>query len=160
MAKEIERKFLVKEELWTAEKGSLYGTLYLQAYLCRKKKSTVRVRVVSDKAYLTLKGESKGATRQEFEYEIPLEDGRAILSNLVEGRIIEKTRYRHDFDGLTWEVDQFYGDNEGLLLAEVELNSEDQRIGFPPWVGEEVTGDERYYNANLISNPYKNWKSE
>ncbi len=155
MRTEIERKFLVREGDWR-EAGA---KTYRQGYLSTVKERTVRVRTIDDKAFLTIKGETVGATRREYEYEIPLEEAKELLDQLCERPLIEKKRYKLEHGGLTWEIDVFFGDNEGLIFAEVELESEDQVFEKPEWVGEEVTADPRYYNDNLISNPYKIWKS-
>ena len=155
MGTEIERKFLVTEGPW---RDAAVET-YRQGYLSTVKERTVRVRTINDKAYLTVKGISVGASRLEFEYEIPAEEAREMLDNLCEKPLIEKSRYKFDHCGLTWEVDVFFGDNEGLIVAEVELQSENQVFEKPQWVTEEVTSDPRYYNANLIKNPYSSWQS-
>ena len=154
MAQEIERKFLVTGDAW---RRLAKGTVYRQGYLSTVKERTVRVRTVGDKGYLTVKGLSVGAKRAEFEYEIPVADAGAMLNELCEHPLIEKVRYKIAFDGLIWEVDEFFGDNEGLIVAEVELSYEDQEIRRPDWIGEEVTDDPRYFNANLVAHPYKNW---
>lgn len=153
MGTEIERKFLVKEGPWREAAAETYR----QGYLSTVKERTVRVRTINDKGYLTVKGVSVGASRLEFEYEIPVADAEQLLDNLCEKPLIEKQRYKLDHGGLTWEIDVFFGDNEGLIVAEVELQSEDQVFERPDWVVDEVTSDPRYYNANLISNPYSNW---
>jgi CYTH domain-containing protein len=153
VATEIERKFLVKEGPWREASAKTYR----QGYLSTVKERTVRVRTIDDKAYLTIKGISVGASRLEFEYEIPVEDAEELLDKLCEKPLIEKSRHKLDHGGLTWEVDVFFGDNEGLIVAEVELQSENQVFEKPDWVAEEVTSDPRYYNANLIKNPYGNW---
>jgi len=153
MSKEIERKFLVQSEDW---RGAA-GTMYRQGYLSTVKERTVRVRVAGDKGYLTIKGVSKGATRTEYEYEIPIHDAQAMLDHLCERPLIEKWRHKIDYDGMAWEVDVFLGDNEGLVLAEVELQSEDQPVVYPPWIGREVTDDARYFNVNLVRHPYREW---
>jgi CYTH domain-containing protein len=153
MATEIERKFLVREGPWR-EAGA---KTYRQGYLSTVKERTVRVRTINDKGYLTIKGISVGASRLEFEYEIPVEDAEELLDSLCEKPLIEKSRHKLDHGGLTWEVDVFFGENEGLIVAEVELQSENQVFERPDWVAEEVTSDPRYYNANLIKNPYGNW---
>jgi len=155
MGKEIERKYLVKSSEW---KNLAKGTSYRQGYLSTVKERTVRVRTIDDKGFLTIKGITVGASRAEYEYEIPAADANAMLSNLCEKPLIEKNRYKIAHAGLTWEVDEFFGDNDGLIVAEVELTSEDQKIELPAWVGEEVTSDPRYFNSNLTKNPYKNWK--
>jgi len=153
MGTEIERKFLVKEGSWREAAGETYR----QGYLSTVKERTVRVRTIGDKGYLTIKGISIGASRLEFEYEIPVADAEELLDSLCEKPLIEKNRYKLDHGGLTWEVDVFFGDNEGLVVAEVELQSENQVFEKPDWVGEEVSSDPRYYNANLIRNPYSSW---
>ena len=112
---------------------------------------------INNKGYLTIKGITVGASRLEFDYEIPAVDAEELLDSLCENPLIEKNRYKVDYGTLTWEVDEFSGDNEGLIVAEVELQSEDQLFDLPEWVTEEVTTDPRYYNANLIKNPYSRW---
>jgi len=154
MATEIERKFLVKDDTW---RGLGEGGHYRQGYLSTEPDRTVRVRVVAGKGYLTIKGRTVDATRAEYEYVIPLADANAMLDELCERPLIEKTRYRIDCQGLLWEVDEFEGENAGLVIAEVELASADQVVALPDWVGEEVTTDPRYYNANLIANPFSRW---
>ncbi len=155
MGKEIERKFLVKEdEAWR----SVSGTVYRQGYLSTVKERTVRVRAIDDKAYLTIKGITVGATRREYEYEISVDDANQMLDKLCERPLIEKTRRIIEFEGLIWEVDEFFGDNKGLILAEVELEDEDQKLDRPAWIGEEVTDDPRYFNANLVNLPYTKWE--
>lgn len=153
MALEIERKFLLKEGAWRNEKG----TKYRQGYLNIAKERTVRVRIIDDDGYLTVKGVSRGAVRVEYEYEIPVAEAEAMLDDLCEKPLIEKMRYKIEFHGLVWEADEFFGENLGLLVAEVELESEDQSFVKPEWVGEEVTEDPKYYNANLIHHPYSKW---
>ncbi|RYY74283.1 MAG: CYTH domain-containing protein [Gammaproteobacteria bacterium] len=154
MALEIERKFLVSGDAWRSA-----PSVYLsQGYLNRAKERTVRIRVAGEKGFLTIKGANKGATRAEFEYEIPLADARELLS-LCDGPLIEKYRREIEFEGCVWEVDEFLGENAGLIVAEIELNSETQIFAMPNWVGEEVTHDARYYNSNLSNCPYKLWSS-
>ncbi len=152
MGKEIERKFMVKEGAWRNAKG----TRYRQGYLNSAKERNVRVRTMEDKAYLTIKGIAIGASRMEFEYEIPLPDADELLE-ICEKPLIEKTRYKIQEGGFVWEVDVFFRENQGLIVAEVELESEDQEFPKPDWVREEVTGDPRYFNSNLIKNPYIKW---
>jgi len=154
MALEIERKFLVKEGAWRNEKG----TAYRQGYLSSAKERTVRVRIIDTNGYLTVKGISRGAVRVEYEYEIPRAEAEAMLNDLCEKPLIEKMRYKIEFNGFVWEVDEFFGENQGLVVAEVELESEDQIFVKPEWVGEEVTGDPKYFNANLIHHPYSRWR--
>ena len=149
MGKEIERKFLVKNDAW---RSLAQGTMYRQGYLNTDKERTVRVRTVGDKAFLTIKGIPAGVTRAEYEYEIPFDDGNALLDTLAEKPLIEKKRYTIPFQGLVREVDEFFGDNRGLIVAEIELQSEDKQIPKPDWVGDEVSGDPRYFNSNLNRN--------
>ena len=153
MGKEIERKYLVRGEAW---RKLAQGVRYRQGYLSTVKERTVRVRTVDDRGYLTVKGVTVGATRKEFEYDIPRADA-ALLLEMCEQPLVEKVRYKIPFGGLTWEVDEFEGANQGLVVAECELSSEDQRIELPPWIGEEVTADPRYFNSNLIAHPFSKW---
>jgi len=154
MGKEIERKYLVEGDAW---RSLADGKRYRQGYLSTVKEHTVRVRTIGERGYLTIKGENEGITRAEFEYEIPFNDASELLDGLCERPLIEKDRYKISDRGLTWEVDDFFGDNAGLVLAEVELESEDQSFEKPDWIAREVSDDPRYYNVNLIANPYKNW---
>lgn len=157
MPKEIERKFLVKGDAWR-ELAS--GEVYRQGYLSSTKERTVRVRTAGKNGYLTIKGINVGATRREYEYPIPLKDADEMLDKLCQRPLIEKNRYRISYRGLTWEVDEFSGENKGLIIAEVELSDENQDIELPEWIGREVTGDAKYYNANLVQYPYSQWKKE
>jgi CYTH domain-containing protein len=152
MATEIERKFLVQGRPW----GDADGTKLTQGYLNPDKERTVRVRLAGDKAYLTIKGVTRGATRTEFEYEIPVADAEQLLK-LSEGAVIEKRRHVIVHDGSKWEVDEFLGLNAGLVMAEIELQAEDQPFSRPSWLGKEVTDDSRYYNSSLSSHPYSTW---
>ena len=154
MGTEIERKFLVKNQSWRSRAA---GVKYRQGYLNSARERTVRVRAVDDKGFLTIKSVATGATRQEYEYEIPLADAEAMLGDLCEKPLIVKARYKIHFGGRVWEVDEFFGDNRGLILAEVELAREKQKFEKPPWVGQEVTGDPRYFNSNLVRHPYGKW---
>ena len=153
MALEIERKFLVKDASW---KGLIPGVSYRQGYLSRHRERTVRVRTAGERGYLTIKGSSRGAARSEYEYEIPHGEALELLA-LCEKPIIEKVRYRIAYQGVVWEVDEFGGENRGLVVAEVELATEDQAIQLPPWVGAEVTTEEKYYNSSLVRHPYSQW---
>lgn len=153
---EIERKFLVDKSKWKRlEKPE--GKSVRQKYVLAKDGGSIRVRIKGDKGFITLKGKSKGFTRSEYEYEIPLNDAKELIEDFP-GGIIEKVRYKVLFDGKLWEVDEFSGDNEGLIMAEIELKSADESPNLPEWVGKEVTLDRKYYNAHLSKNPYKNWK--
>lgn len=155
MGKEIERKFLVAGDEW---KRGATGVAYRQGYLSTVKERTVRVRTVGDKGFLTIKGVTVGVSRSEFEYSIPTEDANAMLNDLCERPLIEKTRYKVRVGNLTWEIDEFFGENKGLVVAEVELQDEHQAFDRPPWAGQEVSGDPRYFNSNLIKTPYTRWK--
>jgi adenylate cyclase len=154
MAKEIERKFLVKGDEW---KAGVKGTVYRQGYLSSIKERVVRVRTIEDKGFLTIKGITKGVSRSEFEYEISVEDANNMLDHICERPLIEKTRCKIPVGGLVFEVDEFYGENAGLVVAEVELKDEDQKIDLPGWIGAEVSGDPRYFNSNLIRHPFTKW---
>ena len=153
MALEIERKFLVKGNDWR----NVQGTMYRQGYLNSDKNRNVRVRVIDDRGYLTVKGISRGAARVEYEYEIPKAEADAMLDNLCEQPLITKMRFKIEFKGYVWEVDEFFGANQGLIIAELELESENQVFIKPEWIGEEVTGDPKYFNSNLIHRPYSKW---
>ncbi|MCP3961070.1 MAG: CYTH domain-containing protein [bacterium] len=155
MGTEIERKFLLADDGWRSAGGS--GKLYRQGYLSTAVERNVRVRIIGDKGFLTVKGRAAGITRLEFEYEIPLADASRMLDELCFKPLIEKTRHLIEHSGLTWEVDEFAGDNAGLVVAEVELESEDQEIELPAWVGEQVTDDPRYLNSNLVEKPFTTW---
>ncbi len=152
---EIERKFLIENESWRAEVVSSKDIR--QGYLSTGQGRSVRVRLVGDLAKLTVKKRVKGATRLEFEYDIPAKDAEVLLDDVCDRPLIEKTRHIVERQGLTWEIDEFNGDNEGLIIAEVELEREDQPFEKPIWAGSEVTDDLRYYNASLVSYPYNVW---
>lgn len=156
MATEIERKFLVAGEGWRNHPQSDGGVRYTQGYLNRDKARTVRVRVAGAQGWLTIKGQNQGATRAEFEYPIPLADAQTLLS-LCDGPLIDKTRHTLTEGSTVWEVDEFHGDNAGLVVAEVELAAEDQPFARPDWLGAEVTHDPRYFNSSLIAKPYCRW---
>lgn len=156
MSKEIERKFLVERDSW--RKGTT-GVLYRQGYLNSAKERTVRVRTIAEKGFLTVKGLTVGCTRLEFEYEIPYADAEKMLDELAEKPIIEKLRYVIPAgDGLKWEIDEFLDVNQGLVVAEIELPSEETCFIKPAWLGKEVSLDPRFFNSNLVSNPYSTWK--
>lgn len=154
MGKEIEKKYLVTDDSY---KRLAQPKLYRQGYLSSSPDRVVRVRIVDDKAFITIKGPASGATRDEYEYEIPREDAQEMLNNLCEKPIIEKHRYIIDYSGRKWEVDEFHGENEGLVITEIELEDINQEYEMPLWVGEEVTADQRYANSNLIKNPFSKW---
>ncbi|WP_323814143.1 CYTH domain-containing protein [Cellvibrio sp. NN19] len=152
MAIEIERKFLVQGDAWRAAPAVFYS----QGYLNRDKARTVRVRIAGDEAFLTIKGQSIGASRVEFEYAIPLADARELLA-LCEQPLIEKYRRKIAYGGFIWEVDEFLGENLGLVVAEIEIPAEDTLFTRPAWVSEEVTSDARYFNSNLAKHPFSQW---
>ena len=153
MAKEIERKFLVQEN-WQPHTD---GIQIAQGYLSTVPERTVRVRIKGDKGFLTIKGKNQGISRAEYEYEIPVKDAQELLA-LAEQPVLTKTRYLEKHGDFLWEIDVFAGVNEGLVVAEIELPAENTKFPRPVWLGEEVSGDVRYYNANLIKSPYNLWK--
>jgi adenylate cyclase len=154
MGKEIERKFLVKGNSWRAQ---AHGKRYRQGYLSTVKERTVRVRVAGEQGFITVKGITIGDTRPEYEYEIPLADANEMIDKLCERPFVEKTRYRIPQGEVVFEVDEFEGVNRGLIVAEVELKSEDQKFDKPAWLGDEVSNDPRYFNANLVAKPFTTW---
>ena len=155
MALEIERKFLVDKTQWEGLKKPAPARI-AQAYLSKDITKTVRVRIKGDKAFLTIKGKTEGISRQEFEYEVPVADARALIK-LCDDSPLDKDRYVMKVGETSWEVDVFYGVNEGLILAEVELESENAVFEIPDWVAKEVSDDPRFYNVNLMENPYSTW---
>lgn len=157
MGTEIERKFLVKGDGW---RGLGVGEVYRQGYLSTKPEATVRVRLVGDRGFLTIKGKSTLISRLEYEYAIPVTDAIALLDSLCEPPLIEKTRYTLVENGCTWEIDEFTGENQGLIVAEIELTDENQCFELPEWIGQEVSHDPRYFNANLVKHPYSQWSAE
>jgi CYTH domain-containing protein len=155
MGIEIERKFLVQGDRW---RSNAAATFYRQGYILATKERVVRVRIAGDRAYLTIKGETIGIGRAEYEYPIPVADAAEMLDTLCDRPQIEKTRHRLAIGDLVWEIDEFYGENQGLIVAEVELPHADYPIQAPEWIGEEVTQDPRYYNAYLSKHPYQTWE--
>ena len=155
MPLEIERKFLVRKDLWYALHKPA-GEDIIQGYLVSEPSLTIRVRVKDSNGFLTIKGPAHNATRLEYEYGIPHSEAIELLKTFT-GNIIEKIRYRISFEGKTWEVDEFFGNNEGLIIAEIELTREDETFVHPQWLGEEVTEDKKYVNSALAVNPYKTW---
>lgn len=153
MSTEIERKFLVDMTRWSPRDA---GTVFRQGYLSSHQERVVRVRLEGERGVLTIKGPTRGVTRMEVEYDIPREDAERLLE-ICEQPLIEKTRYVEKHDGLTWEIDVFRGANDGLVVAEVELTSEDQAVTKPAWATDEVSEDPRYFNANLIHHPFSVW---
>jgi adenylate cyclase len=155
MGKEIERKFLVDHEKWHQLEKPI-GHLYRQGYLVAEPNKTIRVRQTDTHGFLTIKGKSSGATRSEYEYEIPIEEARELLDNFSDTEL-SKVRYKIIYSGKLWEVDVFSGANDGLIVAEIELNSEDEAFDIPPWITHEVTDDVRYYNSTLTKKPFTDW---
>lgn len=153
VATEIEHKFLVTGDEWRGPAG----TRYLQGYLSISDAGVVRIRIAGRRAYLTIKGATEGRTRAEFEYEIPHDDGQAMLKTFCHDRIVDKTRYRLPVDDFIWEVDEFHGPNSGLVLAELELEFEGQSFAKPAWVGADVSDDPRYTSAMLALHPFSMW---
>ncbi|MFT5643263.1 MAG: adenylate cyclase [Janthinobacterium sp.] len=154
MGVEIERKFQVCADGW---RRSGQPVLLRQGYLSSNPERVVRVRIEGELAWLTIKGRSVGARRGEWEYPIALPDAAELLDQLCEQPIIEKYRCRIEFAGMVWEVDEFLGVNAGLVVAEIELDSEDQAFAKPDWIGQEVTADARYYNSSLVRHPFSSW---
>jgi len=155
MGKEIERKFLIDQQKWD-DLVKPEGRLLRQGYLLTDKAKTIRVRATESKGFLTIKGQTIGATRLEYEYEIPLSEATELLDSFAVSEL-SKTRYEIEFNGKLWEVDVFTGDNEGLIVAEIELESENEIFDLPDWIGKEVTTEEKYYNSNLTVRPFKDW---
>ena len=155
MAVEIERKYLVKSMDWQGMADA--GTRFMQGYMANTEKVAIRVRVAGEQAWLALKSASAGIRRLEFEYSLPVADAIQMLNEFCLGQVIQKTRYRLPLDGHVWEIDVFHGANEGLVLAEIELENEQESFTLPDWIGTEVSGDKRYYNSYLSQNPYRNW---
>lgn len=151
---EIERKFLVLNDEY---KKLGLSQMIVQGYLNSDKNRTVRVRIQDSTAKLTIKSSTVGISREEFEYEIPVSEARIMLNDICEKPIIEKTRYTINFQGSIWEVDEFSGDNKGLIVAEIELDSPNSQFNKPEWIGEEVSYDPKYFNSSLIKFPFKNW---
>ncbi len=154
MAIEIEKKFLLK---YLPSSLLTNGTLIRQGYMVNKKEMVVRVRLAGDKAFLTVKGTTCNAARKEYEYPVPQQDAKEMLQLFCKAPLVEKTRYQIEFKGFEWVIDQFSGDNQGLVVAEIELESIDQEFEKPDWIGKEVTHDPGYFNSNLIENPYSTW---
>jgi adenylate cyclase len=158
MGQEIERKYLVDHRKWQ-QLDKPTGQLYRQGYLLTDPNKTIRVRQTTDKGFLTIKGLSIGATRPEYEYEIPFDEAKELLDNFSTSEL-SKIRYKILHDNKFWEVDEFLGDNNGLIVAEIELTCEEESFSIPKWIDIEVTGQEKYYNSNLTIEPYKNWKEK
>jgi CYTH domain-containing protein len=154
MATEIERKFLVVDQSYKKQADGVYCR---QGYICAEKERTIRVRIMGDNGYLTLKGPAKNITRPEFEYSIPLKDAEELIENFCRYSLVEKKRYILNHEGKEWAVDEFLGENQGLVIAEIELKNEEESFLYPSWLGKEVTNETRYFNANLAREPFKTW---
>jgi adenylate cyclase len=160
MGKEIERKFLVYFDLLKASSLLIEGSVIKQAYIATIGLTVVRLRVKGLRAYLTIKGANKGVTRSEFEYEIPVDDAETMIKDLCSGPLVEKVRYEirsSQNPEHIWEIDVFEGENKGLVVAELELKNENENFERPAWLGQEVSGEARYYNSNLLENPFSAW---
>lgn len=155
MAIEIERKFLIKNDSWRASADA--GRKMRQGYFAGPQRASIRVRIEGDSANINIKSAEMGVKRQEFEYPVPIADAEQMLNSLCEFPQVQKTRYRVTHQDHVWEIDIFEADNQGLIVAEVELEAEDEDFALPPWVGEEVSDQPRYYNVSLINHPYKDW---
>lgn len=153
MAIEIERKYLVVTNAW---RHNAIGTSYCQGYLSGNSETTVRVRTEGSNAFLTIKGRKQGISRPEFEYPIPFKEAQELQS-LCRKPLVKKTRYHLLHDGMTWEVDEFHGENAGLIIAEIELDDPEATFALPPWVGQEISHDPRYFNSNLSVYPFSKW---
>ena len=154
MAIEIERKFLIKEKPFSIAKRSLKIN---QGYIINEKSKVIRVREKGDDYFITIKGNNNGISRLEYDFPISKEDAKELIFHFCKTTLIEKTRHYIEHKGHTWEVDEFHGKNNGLIVAEIELESEDEKFEIPDWVGEEVTQDDRYYNMNLAIHPFTSW---
>jgi len=155
MATEIERKFLLNNSSWQSIADE--GTVYSQGYLVGSKHASVRVRIQGKRAFLNIKSATIDITRQEFEYEIPMNEATEMLETLCEKPLISKTRYHINNESHLWEIDVFEGDNKGLIVAEIELSDKNEIFSKPEWLGTEVSDDARYYNVNLVKHPFKDW---
>ena len=158
MATEIERKFLLVSDEWRAL--DRHSESFRQGYLNSSKRASVRVRIADGQATLNIKGMTIGVQRPEYEYDLPLQDASELLEQLCERPLIEKTRHFVEFGGKTWEIDEFHGDNQGLIVAEVELDAADETIIMPTWAGKDVSHLPRYYNVSLTQHPFSQWSAE
>jgi adenylate cyclase len=155
MATEIERKFLITNDNWRKDAGE--GIFMVQGYMGSNEKSSIRIRINGDSANLNIKSKTIGIQRSEYDYPVPLDEAKEIIDSLCDKPLIEKTRFYVMHDGHEWEIDVFGGENEGLIVAELELNSVDEEFTLPDWVGKDVSDDPRYYNICLVTHPYKDW---
>jgi adenylate cyclase len=155
MGVEIERKFLVNHDKWK-QLNKPEGVVFKQGYIANSSGTTIRIRIAGDEAFLTIKGITSGISRKEYEYQVPVADANEMLQNFASSWI-EKKRHFINHANHLWEVDEFSGDNNGLLMAEIELNDENEQFELPDWLMEEVSGDSRYFNSNLSINPFNKW---
>ncbi|HFE37354.1 MAG TPA: CYTH domain-containing protein [Gammaproteobacteria bacterium] len=155
MATEIERKFTVKNAHWRSQVDK--SERYVQGYLAGNERTSVRIRIAGDKANINIKSATLGIFRQEYEYPIPLNDAEKMLADLCEKPLIDKVRHWVTFAGKTWEIDEFKGENEGLIVAEIELNDIEESFELPDWADKDVSHDKRYYNVSLVNHPFKDW---
>jgi len=155
MAKEIERKFTIINDSW--KQAATGSSRFRQGYMGTDEKASVRIRLEDNKANINIKSATLGIQRQEYEYDIPVTDANEMLDTLCHKPLIEKTRHYVQHEGKTWEIDVFQGDNQGLVIAEIELDAEDESFALPDWAGEDVSHDTRYYNVCLVNHPYKDW---
>ena len=155
MATEIERKFTLKNDLWRQNINN--SQRYVQGYLAGNEQSSIRIRIAGDKANINIKSATLGIFRQEYEYPVPLEDAEKMLADLCQKPLIDKVRHLVEHAGKTWEIDEFSGENAGLIVAEIELDDIDETIDLPEWADEDVSHDKRYYNVSLIKHPFKDW---
>ena len=155
MANEIERKYLIINDAWKALADD--GMQIIQGYMGSNEKSSIRIRINGDKANLNIKSKTIGIKRSEYDYKIPLKEAKEMLETLCDKPLIEKTRYHVKHENNVWEIDVFAGENEGLIVAEIELDATDETFNLPDWIGEEVSNDPRYYNICLVTHPFKQW---
>jgi len=155
MGIEIERKYTLKNDSW--RNNVSHNERMVQGYLAGNDRASVRIRIIGDKANLNIKSATLGIYRQEYEYQLPLDDAEKMLNDLCEKPVIDKVRHYVMYDNKKWEIDEFSGENQGLIVAEIELDSEDEKISLPDWADKEVSGDPRYYNVSLVKHPYKDW---
>lgn len=155
MGIEIEHKYTLKNDDW--RNHVTRSERMVQGYMAGNERASVRIRITGDKANLNIKSATLGVRRQEWQYDIPLADAETMLNDLCEKPVIDKVRHYVIVGGKTWEVDEFYGDNKGLIVAEIELESETEQFELPDWVDQNVSEDTRYYNVSLVKHPYKNW---
>lgn len=155
MAKEIEKKYLLKNDLWRTQIQR--SRQFVQGYLVGSDKASVRVRIEGDQAFINIKSATLGIFREEYEYPVPVTDANEMLTKLCEKPLISKIRHEVLFDGKLWEIDEFQLENDGLIVAEIELDAIDEEVSLPEWAGDEVSQDKRYYNVCLVNNPYSNW---